>query len=353
MFLSGRVATNDDTPVPNDLLIERVCNSNVRQQVHASARGDFSMHLGSRTDSYVDSSGDPPSRYGQPNKDSEMGIPLRDLKNCDLRASASGFHPKVVSLVSLDTTLGNIDLGVIVVQRSKKIRGMTLSATAYKAPKDARNAYEKGLDAEWDGKLANARKYFETAVGIYPAYTSAWFQLGNVLRKANEKDAARKAYAQATTIDSKFAPPYFSLASMAYESRNWPEVSNLTRHILDLEPSRYANATGYILDLDPLDYAEVYFYNAAANYELNRIEEAEKSARMAEHLDVRPRFPELHLLLAEILARRNKYTAAITEMKTYLELAPQAKNADLVREQLAKLEKLNDSMSASEKPEQK
>ena len=341
MFLLGRVATNDDTPVPNDLLVERVCSANVRQQVHASPGGDFSMHLGSRTDSFIDASGSPTSRYNQANKDSEMGIPLRELKNCELRASASGFHSKVISLVGLDTSLGSVDVGVIVVQRSKKIHGMTLSATAYKAPKDARNAYEKGIEAEWDGKLAKARKHFETAVGIYPSYVSAWFQLGNVLRKENEKDAARKAYAQATTIDSKFVPPYFALSSMAYESGNWSEVLSLTRHILELDPSRYANATGYILDLDPLDYAEVYFYNAVANYKLTKFEDAEKSALMAEHLDVRPHFPEVHLLLAEIFARKNKYARAISEIKTYLELAPHAKNGDQVREQLAKLEKMN------------
>lgn len=352
MFLSGRVATNDNTPVPNDLLVERVCNANVRQQVYASGNGNFSMQLGSRTDTFVDASGNPSSRYGRTNKESEMGIPLRELRNCEVRASASGFHPKVISLVSLDTSLGNVDVGVIVVQRSKKIRGATLSATVYKAPKDARNAYEKGLDAQWDGKLANARKYFETAVGIYPAFTSAWFQLGNVLRKGNENDAARKAYAQATTIDSNFVPPYFSLASMACESGNWDEVIGLTRHILDLDPSRYANATGYILDLDPLDYAEVYFYNALANYKLGKIEEAEKSGLMAEHLDVRPRFPQLHLLLAEIFVRKNKYALAVSEIKTYLELAPQGKNADQAREQLAKLEKLIAPMPAGEKPDQ-
>jgi len=352
MFLSGRVATNDNTPVPNDVLVERICNANVRQQVYASGRGDFSMQLGSRNDSFVDASGDPGTRYGRANKDSEMGIPLSDLRNCELRASASGFHSKAISLVSLDTSLGNVDVGVIVVQRSKKIRGTTLSAAAYKAPKDARKAYEEGLDAEWDGKLAKARKHFETAVGIYPAFTSAWFQLGNVLRKENQKDAARKAYAQATTIDSKFVPPYFSLASMACESGNWSEVLNLTRYILDLDPSRYANTTGYILDLDPLDYAEVYFYNAVANYNLNKLEEAEKSALMAEHLDLRPRFPPLHLLLAEIFARKNKYALAISEIKTYLELAPHAKNADYAREQLAILENLNRPASASEKPDQ-
>jgi len=87
-----------------------------------------------------------------------------------------------------------------------------------------------------------------------------------------------------------------------------------------------------------------------ANYKLNKVEDAEKSALKAEHLDLRNRFPQLHLLLAEIFARKNNYAMAVLETKTYLDLAPQAKDADHVREQLAKLEKLNASVSASEKP---
>jgi tetratricopeptide (TPR) repeat protein len=165
--------------------------------------------------------------------------------------------------------------------------------------------------------------------------------LGIVLQKDTQNDAARNAYAKATTIDSKFLPPYLSLASMAYKARDWTQVLSLTNHVLDGDPLRYADVTGYILDLDPLDYAEAYFYNSAANFNLNKIADAEKSGLKAERLDVRPRFPQLHLLLAEIFARKNNYASAISETKIYLELAPHAKDADQVRERLAQMEKLN------------
>jgi hypothetical protein len=353
MFLRGRVATDDGTPVPFDVLVERVCNNSVRQQLYASSRGDFSMQLGSRADSFLDASGDPTSQSGVAGKDSVMGISRRELTNCELRASASGFHSGVISLVDLDTFDRSIDVGVIVVHRGTKIEGMTLSAIPYKAPKAARRAYEKGIQAERNGKLADARKYFETAVEIYPSSAIAWFQLGAVLQNLAQKESARTAYTHATTIDTKFLPPYMSLASMAYEAEDWTQVLNLTNHVLDLDPFKYASVTGYILDLDPLDYAKAYFYNAAANYKLNKIEDAEKSGLKAERLDVRPRFPQLHLLLAEIFARKNNYATAISETKIYLELAPHAKDADQVREQLAKLEKLNGSVSTSEKPDKK
>jgi tetratricopeptide (TPR) repeat protein len=352
-FLLGRVATGDGTPVPNDVLVERICNATVRQQVHATSRGDFSMQMGSMADSFLDASGDRASQDGAASNTSRTGIARRELANCELRASASGFHSSDISLVDLTTFGSSIDVGPIVLQRTTKIEGMTLSATPYKAPRDASKAYEKGLESERNGKLANARKYFEQAVGIYPRYANAWFQLGTVLQKENQNDAARTAFIQATTIDTKFLPPYLSLALLAYEAENWTEVLKLTGHILDLDPMNRAAVTGYILDLDPLDYAEAYFYNSVANYKLNKIEEAEKSALKAEHVDLRTRFPQLHLLLAEIFARKNNYATAISEIQTYLELAPHAKNADQVREQLAKLEKLNGSVSTNEKPDKK
>jgi tetratricopeptide (TPR) repeat protein len=348
MFLSGSVATDDGTPVPYDVLVERVCNASIRQQVYATG-GNFSMQLGSMTDSYLDATGDRSPQYGQASKVSGMGISRHELTNCELRASISGFRSNVVRLIELTPFSSSMDVGAIVVHRTEKVKGMTLNASAYKAPKDARRAYEKGIEAEKHGKLADARQSFEKAVEIYPKYTNAWFQLGTVLQNLAQKESARTAYTRATTIDSKFLPPYLSLASMAYEAEDWSQVLNLTNHVLDLDPLKYANVTGYILDLDPVDYAEAYFYNSAANYNLNKIEDAERSGLKAERLDLRPRFPQLHLLLAEIFARKNNYATAIEETKIYLELVPHAKNADRVRERLAKLEKLNDPVSSGEK----
>jgi tetratricopeptide (TPR) repeat protein len=351
MFLRGRVTTQDGSPVPHDALVERVCNARVRQQVHPSSQGDFSMELGSMTDSFVDASGDGPSQSSRNRSASGPGIPRQELMNCEIRAQISGFRSRVVNLVALTPTASSIDVGPIFVERSIKPKGMTLSAKPYKAPNDARKSYEKGVSAETKGNLADARQYFEKAVDIYPTYVDAWFQLGTVLKKLDQKESARTAYTQATTIDSKFLPPYLALAAMSYDAKNWTEVLNLTNHVLDLDPLKYGDITGYILDLDPMDYAEAFFYNAAANYKLNNLDAAEKSGLKAARLDLRPRFPQLHLLLAEIFARKNNYADAISEAQTYLELAPQAKDADRVRERITQLAELNVS-SAGQKSDQ-
>src|ERR1700722_11027030 len=292
MFLRGRIATPGGARVPHDLLVERVCNNRVRQQVYASLHGDFSMQLGSRTDNFPEGSAEASSPNGVANRNSDMGISRRELTTCDLRVSAPGFQSRVISLMGVDSFGGSIDVGAVVVQRAGKVEGATLSA---KAPKDATKAYDKGLQAEKNGKLADADKYFETAVELSPSSANAWFQYGTVLQKENQQDAARKAYTQATTIDTRFLPPYMSLASMAYQDGKWTEVLDLTGHILDFDPLNRVAVNNYILDLDPSNYADAYFYNAMANYKLNKIEDAEKSALKAEHQDLVTHFPQVNL----------------------------------------------------------
>src|SRR6266852_2777802 len=138
MFLQGRVATDDGTPVPHDALVERVCDARVRQQVYATSRGDFSMELGSMADSYLDASGDRSPEYGQSSKVPGTGISRLELTNCELRATVSGFHSSVISLMDLTPGSSSMDVGAIVVHRATKIKGMTLSAAPYKAPREAR-----------------------------------------------------------------------------------------------------------------------------------------------------------------------------------------------------------------------
>jgi tetratricopeptide (TPR) repeat protein len=356
MFLQGRVKTNDGTPVPNDAAVERICNNNVRQRVYASFHGDFNMQLGARGDSVLEASDEPSSTSGAGSKDSTMGIPRRDLANCEVRATASGFRSNIVSLAELtafgDNSIDVINLGDIVVRRTAKVEGGTLSAMPYKAPKDALKAYQKGMEAEKKANLAGARKYFETAVEIYPQYTSAWFQLGTVFGKENQKDEAVKAYTQATSIDNTYLPPYMALTIMAFEAENWREVLKLTDHVLDLDPFNKENITGYVLDLDSFSSSQAYFYNAVANFRLNNIEAAEKSALKAEH-DLRTHFPQVHLLLAEIYTGKKDYAGAISEIQTYLGLAPNGRDAEQAREELARLKKLNGSVSIKESSDKK
>ena len=350
LFINGRIATEDGSPIPHDTVVERVCNSRVRQQVYASTNGDFSMQLGAMTDALLDASADGggrdrPSRL-QASRLPGGGISRTELASCDIRANLPGFRSTIISLVAITPDSGSLNVGNIIVHRAVKPKGMTLSATPYQAPKDARKAFEKGMEAAKDGNYGNARKFFETAVQIHPKYIDAWFQLGSMLENLKEREAARAAYEKATSIDSKFLPPYLSLAGMEFETQNWNNVIDLTNHVIDLDPMKSASIKGYILDLDTFDFAEAYFYNSVANYRLSRFDAAEKSGLRTERLDVRSRFPQVHLLLASLFAKKGDYANAISQANLYLGLLPRANDAEQVRQWVAKLEQARSTAAA-------
>jgi tetratricopeptide (TPR) repeat protein len=352
-FIVGKISTGDGSSLPNDASIQRICTSHVRQQVYANSQGNFSMQMRNAADSFVDATGDGDSHYGSSNNNpGRQGIPQHDLAACELRTSVSGFRAKDIVLAGMTPSTGTIDIGSVLLERITKVDGATVNAAEYKIPKDARKAFEKGVDAEVHGKTENARADFQKAVDLYPTYANAWYRLGVLLDKDKQSDAAHSAYTRAVSSDPKFLPPYLPLALAAYQASEWTKVVDLTKHVMDRDPMGGDKLAGYVVDLDEMGFGTAYFYNAAASYRLNNLDAAESSALKAEHhMDTANRYPQLHLLLADVFAQRKNYAGAINQIQMYLEAVPHAKEADEARAELARLEKLN-APGAEAKPAQ-
>jgi tetratricopeptide (TPR) repeat protein len=343
IFLSGKVVLNDGTPPPDSVVIERVCNGIVRPEAYTDSKGRFSFQLGQNTAMMQDASvssaadatfGDP--GFGNPQRASTLGSPRggfneRDLMGCELRAVLAGFRSDVVNLGGR-RAFDNPDVGTIVLHRLGNVEGTTISATSLQAPKDAKKALEKGREAAKKKKFSEAQKELEKAVQIYPKYAAAWFDLGRVLEQQNQIEQAGKAYSEALAADSKFVSPYLQMALIAARQNRWQDV---------------ADTTDRALRLNPVDFPAAYFYNSVANYNLKKIDAAEKSAREAQKLDPQHRIPKLDHLLGMILAERRDYAGAAEHMRNYLKFAPGAQDADKVRSQLTELEKLTGSADKS------
>ena len=207
--------------------------------------------------------------------------------------------------------------------RSTSVERDVVSITSLNAPKEAKKAYEKGLKAMRKRKWNAGQKEFQKAVEIYPQYAAAWFELGKALEEQNKLDEARKAHGRALTADAKLVKPYIQLAGIAARQRKWQEV---------------ADTTGRALKLNPIDFPGAYFYNAVASYNLKNLQAAEKSAREALRLDTQHSFPKIDHLLGVILVRKGDLSGAAQHLKHYLELVPDASDAPVVRQQLAKVE---------------
>ncbi len=97
-----------------------------------------------------------------------------NMRGCELEANAGGFHSDRVDL-SEHRALDNPDVGVIVLHRIGSAPAVSVSATALSAPRDARKAWEKGVQLlrpeQWDP--AGSEREFEKAVRIYPKFAEA------------------------------------------------------------------------------------------------------------------------------------------------------------------------------------
>jgi len=349
IFVSGRVLLEDGEPPSEPVVIERVCNGSPHSEGYTDSKGYFGLELGSKLNGAMrDASESSGFDFGA---DSGVGTGMPGSKitsmsgtspftsdnrfmNCELRARMAGYRSQSVSLATR-RPLDNPDVGVILLHRlAPNESGGTVSASSLLAPKDARKAYEKGVEALKKHKPEDAEKDFEKAVEAYPTYAAAWFELARLRQESGQADIARKSLDQAIKADPKFVPPYLEIALIEMRAQRWKEL---------------AEVTDQIIKLDSFDYPQAYLMNAVAKFNLQDINAAEKSALEAEKLDTRHVFPKSLHLLGVIRAQRQDYSGAAEKFREYLKFAPAASDAAQVRAQLEQVEK----QTAQAKPDQK
>ena len=337
IFISGKVITDDGTPPPEPATIERICGgANARPEGYTDSKGRFSFELGRNMgvmqDASVSNSNDPfNNRGGMGSRGMGNmggiggmggGVSERDLMGCEIRASLPGYVSSIVNL-SGRRVMDNPDIGTIILKRIAGVEGMTFSMTSAMAPKDAKKSYDKARDQMKKKKFDDAQKELEKAVGLYPKYAVAWYELGMIHQQANRKDDARKAYEETLKADSKYINPYLQMAVLSAGENNWKEVDE---------------ATDRVIQLNPVNFPQAYFFNSVANYNLQNFDEAEKSAREAVKLDGQHRWPKAQHLLGILLAGKGENQAAIENMRGYLKFNPNGSDKSVVEKQIAEIE---------------
>jgi regulator of sirC expression with transglutaminase-like and TPR domain len=147
--------------------------------------------------------------------------------------------------------------------------------------------------------------------------------LGQVQQRQNKTEDARKSYLAAVEADRKYVSPYDQLALLAAREGKWEEAANYSKQAIDL---------------NPVEFPTAFWYNAIANYNLNKAGEASKSGLALLKLDTQHRFPEVNRMMAEIALNQKEYSGAASYLRTYLEQVPKAKDADNLKQQLLKIE---------------
>jgi Tfp pilus assembly protein PilF len=322
LYVSGKVLLEGGLIPTEPLEIQRVCSGSARREGFTNAKGEFQLQLGV---TILQDASESDAGGGTSTQLSRSPSQLRQFQyqGCELRAVLPGFQSTSVP-IRIEDDFGETSVGTIVLSRLGNVEGSTISLTGLTAPKEARDAYERGRKAQAQKKLAEAEKELNKAVQIYPRYAAAWDLLGTIHQDGNP-DLAAKEFSESIASDKQFVNPYFGMAVIALKQKKWAEVQGYTDQVLRLN--------GYAFPL-------AHLYNGAANYYLGRMEAAEQSARRFQSLDTDHRRPDVSLLLADILEAKKDYAGAVQQLRVYLTLVPSSPHASEIKADVERLESL-------------
>lgn len=328
IFLSGKVVLDDGTALTDRVKIERVCNGMARTEAYTDRKGQFSFQLGRNMElqDASSSSAMPDFMGGNNSRRSNGSAPAGGIEHslfgCDLRAELTGYRSDVITLANRHY-MDDPNVGTIIMHRLGKDEGQTISVNSAQAPKDARRAFEKGMEAINKKNPDEAQKNFEKAVEVYPKYSAAWFALGRLQEQRDHAEEAGQAYRQAIAAEPKLIPPYERLSLLALNASKWQEL---------------ADWTDQLLRLNPLASAETFYFSSVAQFQLQHYDIAEKNAREAIRLDSANRIARTHYVLGLALAQKQNFTASAESLRHFLEVSPNIQDAEVIRKQLSQVE---------------
>jgi len=320
-FISGRIISELNRPLSEPVSVELNCGMKPVQVIHTDLGGYFNFTLGAGAQSNLDfsasnesprsfnsSAGNLPSRFGNP------------LAGCELRISVAGFRPKNFPLAH-SSDMGRLDVGNVVLERIGTVKGSAVSVTSLLVPKDASKEFEKAIKDLQKNKMDSALPHLEKAVKIYDQYAAAWNELGRVYLSRDDREKAEHAFEKSAAADSEYLPPLINLATLQIQNREW---------------EKGVETAGKVLALDS-DLGFASFLLAVGDYNLNHLDEAERSAQAAEKAPHEDN-PQVHALLAQIYMNRQDYVQAALHMRSYLDESPNGQYAEQMKNDLAEIE---------------
>jgi tetratricopeptide (TPR) repeat protein len=192
------------------------------------------------------------------------------------------------------------------------VHSPTVSAKRLEIPARAVGEYQKACGAFKGKRTVEAEDHLRRAIDLYPDYAAAWVVLGQVLVQEKKSDQAKTACAKAEEIDPNYVASYLCLADFAAEISDWPTVSELSQKALAL---------------DPIGNPYSLYFAADAGLHQHQLVQAEMHAQAAVKLDEWHHLPELHLVLAQIYGAAGNVVGETTQLKEFLKIASNSKDA--------------------------
>ena len=192
--------------------------------------------------------------------------------------------------------------------------GSKVSVRELSIPTKALRAFEQGIDCLAKSDPAGSLPQFQRAISEFAGYYEAYDRMAAAYLKLWRIPEAEDAFRKSIELSGgRFAHPLLALGAILDGQRKFAEAEGVIRQGLDLEPDSW---TGH-------------YYLGMALFGLNRLQDAEQSAREA--LFRNADFPNAQLLLADIHLRQQDLRAVLADLDQYLKLVPQGESREWAR----------------------
>jgi tetratricopeptide (TPR) repeat protein len=203
------------------------------------------------------------------------------------------------------------------------VHSPTVSAKRLAVPSNASSEYQKACGAFKGKRFPDAEEHLHKAIEFYPDYPAAWVVLGQVLESEKKADEAQEACSKARDLDPGYVASYLCLSEFAANDSDWTRLAKLSEQALAL---------------DPVGNPYALYFAADAGLHFNQLTQAEMHAQSAVKLDEWHHLPQLHLLLAQIYEAAGNTVGEVVQLREFLKMAGNSKDAPKARSILAQLD---------------
>jgi Flp pilus assembly protein TadD len=215
----------------------------------------------------------------------------------------------------------------------KEISGVkpsVLNAVLAEVPAPALELYQRALESAQAGEPRRAIEQLQKAISLYPRFMLAFNELGVQFLKLGQLEKAADALQAALKVAPEAFLPVLNYGVVLVYMKQFEKAELALRSALEKDETSVV----------------AHLYLGRALTMLNKYEEAERELKRALSLGA-AEATEAHRYLGAIYNQLGEADRAITELETYLQLVPTAKDGDQIRQIIKQLK----SESPSSKPE--
>lgn len=196
-----------------------------------------------------------------------------------------------------------------------------ISALDMRVPDKAKKEFERGEKARLEGRLDEAKKRYESAVGVYPEYARAYNSLGVVLTTLDDPEAGIRAWERAVALNDHYPDALINLAKVRFNHRDLRGAEELLKKALTADPNNL-DALGLLVPTQ--------FMNAEYDGVVD-------SARRLHAVPLHLQYAMVHRIAARALEAQNRPEEALEQYTLFLQETTDARSADEARAEVARL----------------